>query len=177
MMPKILPIFLYGEPVLRKTCEPLMEGEQSTQTLNDMIQTMYGSRGIGLAAPQVGIEKRFFVISVMVSKTERFHQIFINPKIVKQRGVPWYYTEGCLSVPNVHCEVLRQPVVEVEWYDENWKKKNQRFDGIVARVIQHEADHLDGKLFLDHINVRKILLLNELRDIKNKKVTTIYPTV
>lgn len=173
----IHPIYLYGESVLRDISKPILKDELDVDFINDMIETMHNSRGIGLAAPQINVSKRLFTVDVMVSETERFNKIFINPRIVNESGMLGYYQEGCLSIPNVHANVLRHNKVTLEWFDENWKQHLDTFDGIAARVIQHEYDHLEGILFLDKINVRKILLLHELRKIKNRKIMTRYPSI
>ena len=145
-----------------------------------MFETMYHSDGVGLAAPQVGMSIRLFVIDASPMKEEEpelasFKKVFINPKIVSTEGTPYAFEEGCLSVPNIREEVVRAETVTINYINENLEEVEETYSGFAARVIQHEYDHLEGKLFIDHIsNLRKRLLKGKLSAITKGKVRTSY---
>ncbi len=175
------PVYVYGSPVLRKVAGPVEEDMNGlSRLIEDMFETMYKSDGVGLAAPQVGISKRIFVIdaSPMAEENpelEGFKKAFINPVILYREGDEWPFNEGCLSIPNIREDVNRPSDIEIEYYDENFKFYREKFDGIKARIIQHEYDHLEGILFVDRINpLKKRILRGKLNAISKGKVDISY---
>ena len=151
----ILPIYGYGEPVLRKVCEDITpEYPNLKETIANMYDTMYHAHGVGLAAPQVGMPIRLFIVDTEpfsdsddVSKEEaalmkEFKKTFINAKIIKEEGDIWGFNEGCLSIPDVREDVFRHDTITIEYFDEDFNKKTEVYDGLIARVIQHEYDHI-----------------------------------
>lgn len=177
----IKPIVAYGNPVLRKTAQNIDASYPQLQELiSTMFETMEASEGIGLAAPQIGLAIRLFVVdaSCMVEdypEAENFKRTCINPKIIDEKGEEWYFNEGCLSVPGIREDVLRKSIVTLEYYDETFTKKTEEFSGICARVIQHEYDHLQGKLFVDRVSpLKKRLLQARLQNIEKGKVPVNY---
>lgn len=184
----ILPIYGYGEAVLRKVCEDIPQDYPNlTETLSNMYETMYNAYGVGLAAPQVGLAIRLFVIDTTpfadsddVSKEEAeqlkdFKQTFINAKITKEEGEIWGFNEGCLSIPDVREDVFRHDTITIEYYDENFVKKTETYNGLKARVIQHEYDHIEGILFTDHLSMlKKKLVGKKLQNIMEGKARPDY---
>ncbi|HLT71063.1 MAG TPA: peptide deformylase, partial [Cyclobacteriaceae bacterium] len=147
----IYPIVLYGDPVLRKPTEDVEPGTDLRLLIQDMYETMKHAQGIGLAAPQIGKSIRLFVVDGTVLEDEPsmedFRQAFINPLIVEELGENWEYEEGCLSIPNIRESVSRREKLRIRYYDEDWNEKEEDFYGLKARIIQHEYDHIEGKLF------------------------------
>ncbi|MEA3462496.1 MAG: peptide deformylase [Bacteroidota bacterium] len=179
----VLPVYVYGMPVLRKTAPEIPEDfEELDQLITDMFETMHASDGIGLAAPQIGKSLRIFVAdtSPMADAAEEpeladFKRVFINPYILEEWGDPWSFEEGCLSLPNIREEVSRPSHVRIEYFDENWNLKEEEYEGIRARVIQHENDHLDGRLFVDRISpIRRKLLSARLNAISHGRADCDY---
>ena len=184
----ILPIVAYGDPVLRKETEEISkEYKNLDAVLINMFETMYEARGIGLAAPQVNIPIRLFIVDATpfdddedFSEEERkflstFKRVFINAKIIEETGDEWAFNEGCLSIPDVREDVFRQPDIVMEYEDENFKKHKETFSGIVARIIQHEYDHIEGILFTDKLSpLKKRLIKNKLTNISKGKVSVDY---
>lgn len=177
----IMPIYAYGSTVLRKIAKDIDKDYQGLNNfIDDLFETMEYSDGVGLAAPQVGKSIRIFVIdaSPMAEddpSLENFKQVFINPHILEQEGNLWDFNEGCLSIPGIREDVSRKPKIKIEYYDEKWKHHVEEYDGIKARIIQHEYDHLDGILFTDKVApIRKRFLKNKLSAIKKGKVETSY---
>lgn len=177
----VLPVFVYGSPVLRKVARDLTPDEPGLKKiLDDMWETMYVTDGIGLAAPQVGLSVRLFVIDGTELKEDDpaldgFKKVFINPRILSEEGQEWVYKEGCLSIPNIKEEVLRKSTLTLEYLDENFVKHTETFDGMKARIIQHEYDHLQGVLLVDRINpLRRRLLKSKLTAISKGKVDVAY---
>ena len=173
------PIVVYGNPVLKKRAIDIVEGEiDVVQLATDMYETMEGADGIGLAAPQIGKSVRMFVIDATKMEDPEvgeFKQIFINPVMVKQDGDEWAFEEGCLSIPEIREEVYRQEQLTIKYFDENWRPKEETFDGIKARIIQHEYDHIEGILFTDHLTpFKKRLLKGKLVNISKGKVQPKY---
>jgi peptide deformylase len=183
----VLPVYVYGMSVLRKVSPDIPEDfEELDQLISDMFETMQASDGVGLAAPQVGKSLRIFVIDATPmtesAKEEpellEFRKVFINPYILEEWGDPWAFEEGCLSLPNIREEVSRPNHVRIEYYDEHWNLKEEVYDGIRARIIQHEYDHLDGKLFVDRINpIRRKLLTARLNVISRGRADCEYRMV
>jgi peptide deformylase len=188
----ILPIVAYGAPVLRKICidiDPEFPG--LTAFIADMWETMYHSSGVGLAAPQVNKAIRIFVVDStqifdnldadeegLYPDAPGYKGVFINAHIKALDGEPWSYNEGCLSIPKIREDILRQESVTLEYVDEHFQPQVRTFNGITARVILHEYDHIDGKLFIDHIKpLKRTLLKRKLDDISKGKVRTDYRMV
>ena len=184
----ILPIFGYGEPVLRLVAADItVEHPNLKEVIADMYETMYNAYGVGLAAPQVGMLIRLFVIDTKPfaddedleaeeqEQLKSFTQTFINAKIIKEEGEEWAFNEGCLSIPEVREDVYRQEQITIEYYDENFTKKVEVYNGLIARVIQHEYDHIEGVLFTDKIStLKKRLIQKKLLNIMDGKIRPDY---
>jgi peptide deformylase len=186
----VLPIVAYGDPVLRKKGEEINKDYPGLkQLIGDMFETMYEAKGVGLAAPQVGRSIRLFIVDASPfaetdedeepdpdhEKLKDFKKVFINAQVIKEEGEEWKFNEGCLSIPKIREEVERKPVVHIEYLDDNFKKHKETYDGVAARIIQHEYDHIEGKLFVDRISMlRKRLLKGKLADISKGKVDVAY---
>ena len=182
-----LPIYAYGHPVLRKETEEIDEDYPDLKKLlDDMFETMYYSKGMGLAAPQIGKNIRIFLVDTEQldsedrdeNASEYIKEVFINPIIIEESGKRWEYEEGCLSIPDVRGKVSRQPQVRIEYYDANFELKDKVFDGITARVIQHEYDHLEGVLFVDLLKpLKKRFVQKHLEKIKKGKINADYKMI
>lgn len=179
----VLPIVAYGDPILRKMCADIDRDYPDLKKLiADLFDTMVNAKGVGLAAPQVGKSIRLFVVdgSPFTSDGEHpelkdFRKVFINAKIVEEQGDEWIYNEGCLSIPKIREDVKRRPTMRIKYLDENFAEHEETFTGISARIIQHEYDHIDGKLFIDRINtLRRTLLKSRLSDIARGNVEVEY---
>ncbi len=187
----ILPIVAYGNPVLRKVAEDIKADYPNIQQLiADMWETMYHSNGVGLAAPQVNKSIRLFVVdSVQVFANQEegdeeypdgpgIKQVFINAHIKELAGDTWAYNEGCLSIPKIREDVKREEEVTLEYLDENFQPHTQTFIGITARIILHEYDHIEGKLFIDHLSpLKRKLLRRKLDDISKGNIRVDYKMV
>jgi peptide deformylase len=191
----VLPIVVYGDPVLRKKCVDVEKTHENlSKLIKDMYETMYEANGVGLAAPQVNKAIRLFVVDASpfaevdedeepeftaaeMKQMDGFKKTFINARIIEETGEEWKFNEGCLSIPKIREDVLRQPKVTIEYYDENFKKHTETYDGIIARVIQHEYDHIEGILFTDKINpFKRKLISGKLADISKGKFRADYKT-
>ena len=168
----IYPIYTYGQPVLRKEAEDISpDYPDLKQLIADMWETMRHSDGVGLAAPQIGLSIRLVVIDADVLKdihpeTEGMKRVLVNPRIIGSGGDAVVYEEGCLSLPGIHEKVSRPSWVKVRYMNENFEPQEELFDGYKARVVQHEYDHLEGQLFIDHIPlIRKQLIKAKLNAI------------
>ena len=184
----ILPIVGYGDPVLRKVGEEITpEHPNLKEVIENMYETMYNAYGVGLAAPQIGLAVRLFIIdtepfsdSEDLTKDEQeqlkgFKQTFINAKMLKEEGEEWGFNEGCLSIPDVREDVYRNEKITLEYFDENFNKKTQVYDGLIARVIQHEYDHIEGILFTDKIStLKRTLIKKKLQNIMDGKARPDY---
>lgn len=185
----ILPIVAYGHPVLRKMASDIMpEHPGLAKLIEDMWETMYASNGVGLAAPQVNRDIRLFVVDTVQmfnnmeddEKTQYpdapgIKGVFINAHIVELDGNEWPYNEGCLSIPKIREDVYRQESVTLQFRDQNFESHIIRFTGLSARVILHEYDHIEGKLFIDHISaLKRKLMKGKLNDITKGKVNVDY---
>ena len=188
----ILPIVAYGAQILRKVSASIDASYPALpKLLEDMWETMYSSNGVGLAAPQINKDIRLFVIdSAQIFESLEPHeigkypdapgvkQVFINAKIVELAGDVWSYNEGCLSIPNIREDVSRHETVTLEYQDENFITHTKTFNGITARVILHEYDHIEGKLFIDYLKpLRKKLLQGKLNDISKGKTRIDYKMI
>lgn len=175
----IYPIVMYGDPVLRQRAKDIGHGKDVKQLAADMVETMHAANGIGLAAPQIGQGIRLFVVDGSSLEDEpdmeNFKKVFINPVMLEEFGTPWEFEEGCLSIPNIREKVSRKGKLKIRYYDENWNLHEEEYEGIKARIIQHEYDHIEGKLFLDYLTpLKKRLLKGKLADISKGKVDTEY---
>jgi peptide deformylase len=175
----IYPIVMYGDPVLRKKAKDIEKGTDISELVNDMYETMHGAHGIGLAAPQIGKSIRLFVVDGTTledePKLKDFKKAFVNPLILDEDGEPWAFEEGCLSIPNIREEVERPEKLRIKYFDENWNSFEEEFDGMKARIIQHEYDHIEGKLFIDYLTpLKKRMLKGKLSDISKGEVDTEY---
>ena len=184
----ILPIIAYGDPVLRKMGVDIdKEYPNLDELIENMKETMINARGVGLAAPQIGKAIRLFIVDTSpfgddedLDEKERdylgsFKKVFINAKILKEEGDEWAFNEGCLSIPNITEDVFRQEKITLEYYDENFEKHIEVIDGMAARVIQHEYDHIEGVLFIDKIaSLTKRLIKKKLENISKGIVSTDY---
>ncbi len=174
-----LPIYAYGCPVLRKKGEIVSPDYPNLKELIDnMYETMYNSSGIGLAAPQIGSSLRLFIVDgspIEGIEPKNFKQTFINPLIIEEWGDEWKYEEGCLSIPHIRENVSRKPELKIRYFDENFKEHVQTFNGMAARIIQHEYDHIEGRLFVDLISpLRRNLIKGKLLAINQGRVNTDY---
>ena len=178
----ILPIVAYGSNVLRSQCKEIDSSYSNLDKLiENMFETMYAASGVGLAAPQINISIRLFIVDTTPFKDddspdhEVCKKIFINPKITSITGESWSFSEGCLSIPEVREDVKRYSNIEIEYYDENFNKKLETFDGVNARVILHEYDHIEGILFVDKVSpLRKRMIKGKLKDIVNGNLNANY---
>lgn len=177
----ILTIVAYGDPVLKKKAVDITPGYPNLQELiANMYETMYNAEGVGLAAPQIGLSIRLFItdgkpFSEDEPDLAEFKQVFINAKIVDENGEAWKFNEGCLSIPGIREDVSRKPVVHLRYFDETFKQHERTFEGLAARIIQHEYDHIEGVLFTDKLSsLKKKLLKGKLRDVSIGKVDVKY---
>ncbi len=178
----ILPIYLYGQEILRTECKEadLEKKEELTRLIADMKETLVSADGCGLAAPQVGVDMRLAIVdgrdlTDVYPYLKDFVRVMINPVIVESSADTCTYSEGCLSVPGIYAEVARPSSITVEYYDENFEKKTEVFDKFACRMIEHELDHLDGNLFTDHVSpIRKKMITKKLHNISSRKIATRY---
>lgn len=174
----IYPIVAYGDPVLKKMAADIRKEEFDPKLIDDMFETMHNAGGIGLAAPQIGKSIRLFIADASPLEDEtigEFKKVFINPTILEEFGDDWAYEEGCLSIPGIRGEVVRPSKVKIHYFDENWVEHTDEFDGMPARIIQHEYDHIDGILFVEHLSsLRRQLLKNKLVNISKGDVDARY---
>jgi len=173
----ILPILLYGDPMLETVSAPVDENakEDINRLISDMFETMHKANGVGLAAVQVGVPLRLFVIEAHLER-ENFHLrgAFINP-VIKESGDLVKYPEGCLSVPGLAGNVERPSVIEIEYLDENWVLQKKKLDGYSARIIQHEYDHLEGKVYVEKLDtIWKKAMEKPIQQIKNREIKPDY---
>jgi peptide deformylase len=187
----ILPIVAYGHPVLRKRAQEVDENYPGLdKLLEDMWETMYASNGVGLAAPQVNRDVRIFVMDsaqIFANMDDKdreeesypdspgIKQAFINPRVLEEKGDDWAYNEGCLSIPKIREDIYRAEEVTLEYQDELFKKHRKTFNGITARIILHEYDHIEGKLFIDYLSpLKRKLMKRRLDDITKGNISVDY---
>lgn len=184
----ILPIVAYGDPVLRKVCDELPEDyPKLDELIENMYETMYNAKGVGLAAPQIGLAIRLFLVDTSpfaddedLSAEERntlkdFKRTFINAYIEEEKGKEWAFNEGCLSIPEVREDIKRKDTITITYDDEDFKERTETFDGLLARVIQHEYDHIEGILFTDKLSpLKKRMLKGRLNGISKGKIDVDY---
>lgn len=184
----ILPIIAYGDPILKKKATDINSTYPNlNELIHNMYETMYNASGVGLAAPQIGLPIRVFLVDASpfaqdesLTQEERivlanFKCTFINAKILNEVGDKWAFSEGCLSIPNIREDVFRHPKITIQYQDEKFNKHIKEFDGLLARVIQHEYDHIEGVLFTDKIsNFKKRLLKSKLQNISKGNINIDY---
>ncbi|MFV0540010.1 MAG: peptide deformylase [Aestuariibaculum sp.] len=184
----ILPIVAYGDPVLKKEATDIdKDYPELTGLIDNMFDTMYNAYGVGLAAPQIGLPIRLFVIDTSPfaededlneeeqNNLKNFKRVFINAKITREEGEEWSFNEGCLSIPDVREDVYRKPDITIEYLDENFNARTETFSGLMARVIQHEYDHIEGILFTDKLSsLKKRLIKGKLNNISKGKIKVDY---
>ncbi len=188
----ILPIVAYGSPVLRKVCDEITPDYPGLDTLiADMWETMYNSNGVGLAAPQINVPIRLFVMdSEQIFENQEedekgeypdepgFKGVFINARVIGLNGKEWAYNEGCLSIPKIREDIMRNEELIIEFEDENFNVHTKTFNGISARIILHEYDHIEGKLFIDYLKpLKRKLMKRKLDDISKGKIKVDYRMV
>lgn len=184
----ILPIVAYGDPVLRKVADDIdKDFPRFEELLANMWDTMYNANGVGLAAPQIGLPIRLFVVDSTpfaddeeLTEEEQnalkgFRKVFVNAKIEEETGTEWAFNEGCLSIPDIREDVSRKDTITISYMDENFKSYKETYDGLLARVIQHEYDHIEGILFTDKLSsLKKRLLKGRLANISKGKIKVEY---
>lgn len=184
----ILPIVAYGDPVLKKKAKEITsEYPEFEKFMSDMWETMYNAHGVGLAAPQVGRSIRIFIVDASpFAKDEdqspeqqevlkSFKKAFINPVIIEETGEEWAFNEGCLSIPDVREDVYRRENVTIKYFDEDFNEHIETYNGLAARVIQHEYDHIEGVLFTDKLSsLKKRIIKGKLNNISKGKINAEY---
>jgi peptide deformylase len=185
----VLPIVAYGNPILRKVgIDIAPDYPELNKLIDDMWETMYNSKGVGLAAPQVNRDIRLFVMDSLqiIANLEvdekwdypgdkGYKGVFINAKINSSNGEEWSYNEGCLSIPKIREDILRKEKINITFFDENFNPHTRTFNGVTARIILHEYDHIEGKLFIDYLKpLKKNLLKRKLDNISKGKISVDY---
>ncbi|WP_109098638.1 peptide deformylase [Aquimarina sp. AU58] len=184
----ILPIVAYGDPVLKKKGKEITKDyPKLSELLDNMFETMYNAHGVGLAAPQIGLPIRLFIVDAEpfsedeeLSKEEadrlkNFKKVFINATILEETGEEWAFAEGCLSIPEIREDVFRNEIIKIHYFDENFVEHTETYDGLAARVIQHEYDHIEGVLFTDKLSsLKKRLIKGKLANISKGKINSEY---
>ncbi len=184
----ILPIVAYGDTVLKKKAQDISKDYDGLQELiENMFETMYNASGVGIAAPQIGRSIRLFVVDPSPFAEDddlddeekeilkQSKKVFINPKITHRQGEEWGFMEGCLSIPGIHEDVFRPEEITIDYYDENFEHHVDTIDGLLARVVQHEYDHIEGILFTDKLSsLKKRLINNKLKNIAKGNINIDY---
>ncbi|QRR02604.1 peptide deformylase [Dyadobacter sandarakinus] len=185
----IYPIVAFGDPILRKPTRFIEKDEMDLKKLSDdMFETMHGASGVGLAAPQIGLNIRIFVVDATPFSRKDdedddepdlsladFRKTFINPEILEEVGEEWAFEEGCLSIPGIRGDVYRPETVRIRYRDIEWNEHEEEYSGMAARIIQHEYDHLLGKLFVDYLpTLKKQFIKKKLSDISKGNVDADY---
>ena len=184
----IYPVVAYGDPMLKKKTSSISVDYPNIKSLiSDMYDTMYAANGVGLAAPQIGLSIRLFLVDTKPfsdddslsasdrSKLKNFKKTFINPEIIEESGEEWSFNEGCLSIPGIREDDIRKNQIKIRFQDEDFVEKTENFEGLIARVIQHEYDHIEGVLFTDKLsNFKRRLIKSKLASITKGKVFTDY---
>lgn len=166
----ILPILIHPDPRLKKMCDPVEDPGAMTGLVSDMLETMYDAPGIGLAAPQVGVNARLLVMDCAGKDEEPAPIAMFNPEILDSSEETNEYEEGCLSIPEQYAKVTRPKEVTVRWTTAEGESREQRFDGIEATCVQHEIDHLNGRLFIDNLGaVRRQMITQKMKKLKRER--------
>lgn len=183
-----LPILAYGDPILRKMAKEIEKDYPKLgELISNMYETMYKASGVGLAAPQIGLPIRLFIMDTGPFGDDEdfpaedreilrdFKRVFINAEMIEEQGRDWNFNEGCLSIPDIREDVSRKDTITIRYQDENFKEHTETFDGILARVIQHEYDHLEGILFTDKLSsLKRRLLKGKLNNISKGNIEVDY---
>ena len=176
----ILPIVSFGNSILRCKCSPVQENQPIEDILKNMYETMYNAQGVGLAAPQIGLDLSIFIIDTTPfcddeNNLRPLKKEFINPEIIDYSGKDESFNEGCLSIPGLREDVIRKDQIKIRYFDKNFNEHTEKYEGINSRVIQHEYDHLMGVLFTDRVStLKKKLLKSKLNKIKNGDIEVDY---
>ncbi len=184
----IFPIVAYGDPVLKKKAKEIEKDyPKLSELIENMFETMYNANGVGLAAPQIGLPIRLFIVDAEpfseddelsdeeVNELKGFKKIFINATILEETGEEWAFAEGCLSIPEIREDVFRNETIKINYFDENFVEHTETYDGLAARVIQHEYDHIEGILFTDKLSsLKKRLIKGKLTNISKGKISSEY---
>lgn len=179
----ILPIVLFGSSILRKKCVVVKNFDDELISLIDnMWETMYAAHGVGLAAPQINKNLRLFIVDTSPffekeNNSQSVKKVFINPQIIEETGDEWVFNEGCLSIPELREDISRKSSIKIEYLDQDFNMNVDHFNGVNARVIQHEYDHINGVLFIDKLStLRKRMMRGRLNDISKGKISIDYKT-
>ena len=177
----ILPIVAFGTPVLKQKAKNIdKDYEGLLELIDNMFETMHEASGVGLAAPQIGKSIRLFIVDASPFEEDEpelkdFQQVFLNPEILEEEGEEWSFNEGCLSIPHIREDVSRKPKIRIRYQDEHFDNYEEDFEGIAARIIQHEYDHIEGVLFTDYLSpLKKRLLKRKLNDISKGNIRVDY---
>ena len=177
----ILPITAYGHPILKKVAQDIEKDYPNLDKLiDDIFETMYYSKGVGLAAPQIDQSIRLLVIDATpysddFPEAKNFKKVMINARIIEESGVEWAFNEGCLSVPDIREDVMRKPKIRIKYFDQDFNEFDEEYEGVAARIIQHEYDHLEGVLFVERLApLKKMLLKRRLTDISKGNIKIDY---
>lgn len=177
----ILPIYVYGQPVLREIAKPVdLEMEGLDQLIADMEETMKNADGVGIAAPQVGRSLRILIVSGAdlsedYPELRNFRRVMINPEVIEKSEETAEYSEGCLSVPDINCNVIRPKRITVRYINQNRETVTESFDGFGCRMVEHELDHLDGHMFVDRVSqIRRKLIGGKLRKLETRNFRPRY---
>ena len=184
----VLPIVAFGDPVLKKMAKPILKDHPNlNEFIDNMWETMYNAHGVGLAAPQVGRSIRMFMVDTSPFAEDKglteeeskelkdFKKLFINPTILEETGEEWSFNEGCLSIPDVREDVYRKETIKINYFDADFKEYTEEYSGLIARVIQHEYDHIEGVLFTDKLSsLKKRMLKGKLTNISKGKINADY---
>lgn len=184
----ILPIVAYGDPVLKKKGKEITKDyPKLSELLDNMFETMYNAHGVGLAAPQIGLPIRLFLVDTEpfsedeelseeeTNQLKDFKKVFINAQIIEETGEEWAFTEGCLSIPDIREDVFRNETIKINYFDEDFVEYTEVYNGLIARVIQHEYDHIEGVLFTDKLSsLKKRIIKGKLTNISKGKINSEY---
>ena len=180
----ILPIYIYGHTILRQKCKNIKKSySRLNKLIDDMFETMYNAHGIGISAPQVGLDVSLFLIDLSLYHEEdpsvpNIRKVFINPEIIDEYGDIETHNEGCLSIPGIREDIDRKNTIRVKYLDLAFQEKVEEIDGLYARVFQHEYDHLNGVLFIDHLSpIKKNIINRKLVKVEKGKFEDLYPTI
>ena len=169
----VLEVVHYGDPILRKKCNSVKDFSKLESLLNDMFDTMYEENGIGLEANQVGFDMNLFIIDISGIEEDEKTRVFINGEIINSEGESWF-EEGCLSIPDIRLNVKRPDIIKFKYQDEKGQEFEEDFDGLLARAIQHEVDHLNGVFIVDRVSKsEKMSVAKELKDIEKNSFATL----
>lgn len=174
----ILPIVIYGNPILHKISKPVNREFPLEQLIRDMYETLHITKGVGLAAVQIGVPHRLFITDFKSEEGEELVEVFINPKIIREWGSRFKFEEGCLSFPGINVEIIRKSTIELSFENIEGKHFTQIFKGIKARIIQHEMDHIEGRYFIDNLEyIERMSIIDQLSKIENREFELNYNVI